>query len=206
MRKSVKLLVLTHLLVFFCPACVVKEEYVIPDDFVTYDDPDGLYSISLPGDWVVDLDMIQQMEGDVDDYLAGIDEGISLDKSRMLFMAVLPNSDGPHPSVGITIEPNQGGAVQLRTMLRSEINGLKAVAQDYDELLRKHVFIGGREVYILEFIATLSDLESVHVLLMMTMNGATTWTVGCTLIGSLDDYAAFEDDFHAIVRSLRIHE
>ncbi len=206
MRKGVSIIASAIFLAIFCTACVTEAEWVIPDDFVTYDDPDGLYSISYPSDWKKDLPMLKQMEDFVKDYIADIEEGIPVEQATLLFLAGIPDSGGYHPNVTIAIEPLPMGVVGIRTLLRAEMNGITAVVQDFQELSREKVKIGGRDAYILEYKGTFPGLGTVHAMVLMTMAGENAWSVSCTSIEGLDDYDQHADDFQSILRSLRIHK
>jgi hypothetical protein len=206
MRQCVSISALAIFLVVFCTACTAETEWVIPDDFVTYDDPDGLYSISYPSDWKVNLALIEQLEGFMKDYIADIEEGIPVEQATFLFMAGIPHAEGYHPNVGIVIEPLPVGVVGVRTLLRAELNGITAVAQDFQEISRDKVKAGGRDAYILEYKATFPNLGSSHALVLFTIAGDNAWTMTCTSLEGIDDFDQHVDDFQSIVRSLRIHE
>jgi hypothetical protein len=44
-----------------------------------------------------------------------------------------------------------------------------------------------------------------HMLVLITNKGDTSWALSCGLFPEIADYAEYEDDFHNIVRSLQLH-
>jgi hypothetical protein len=206
MRKRIALLGLMLFGAILFTACASEDgsEWVKPEHFLTYDDPEGLYSISYPSDWKVDLATIRQTEDFVRDYISDIDEGIPVDQTTILFLAGIPTSTGYHPNAVVVIEPVPAGVVGVRTLMSTQINGLDAIAEDFKEVSRERLKIGGLDAYILEYKATLPGLPSIHALLMVTIKDDTIWSITCSAITDLDDFTAYKDDFHAIVRSLRI--
>ncbi len=206
MRRKIFLAVLLCALGVVNAACTPEAEWVMPADFKTYDDPDGLYSISYPSNWKMNLTLISQVEGVIKDYIKEIDEGVPIEKATLLFLAGIPQGSGYHPNVNIVIEPRPAGVFGMRGLVNAEIAGMKAVAENFTEISRDKLKVDGRDAYIIEYKATLTNMGSLHGVMVLTMTGETVWSVTCSSLEGLDDFDAYADQFQSIVRSLRIYE
>jgi hypothetical protein len=206
MRTRMVIAALLCTLGAFIAACMPEAEWVIPEDFKTYTDPEGLYSISYPSDWRMNLQLIRQVEQDMKDYIKEINEGIPVERATLLFLAGIPHSSGYHPNVNIVIEPRPSGIYGLRGMVNGEIAGMEAVAESFQEISRQKVKAGGRDAYIIEYVATLANMGGVHGVMLLTMTGETVWSVTCSSLEGLDDFDAHAEEFQSIVRSLRVHD
>ncbi len=206
MRLKRALVFLLCVLSLLSAGCTPESDWVIPDDYKTYDDPAGLYSISYPAEWRVSMELVRQVEAYIKDYVKQIDEGLPIERATLLFLAGIPHGSNYHPNVNIVIEPLPTGMHSLRSVVNAAIAGTKAVAASYTEISRDKVKVGGRNAYIIEYQASLSNLGSVHGIMLLTMTDANIWSVTCSSLEGLDDFDEFADDFQATVRSLRVYE
>jgi len=206
MKSRMVNFVLLWFIVVMTTACAPEADWVIPEDFTTFEDDSGLFSISYPSDWRVNLQIISQLESYIGEYMKDLDEDISIEQTSLLFLAGIPESSGYHPNVNIVIEPLPGRIRTIRGVVNGQVAGLKTYTDDYHEIARQKVKVDGRDAYILEFEATYPNLGSVHALILVTKAGGNAWTVTCTALDGLDDFDQHADDFQSIVRSLRIHK
>ena len=189
-----------------CPAPVVEEPVVeeppIPAHFTTYTDEANLFSISYPPDWELALWAIEDLEQFTKELIESIESGLPLERVSAIFFAGVPTETGYSPNVNIAVESLPGVGWTLDKYVEAGIRELKVFVEDYHEFSRVKTTIGEREATIVEYEGTLPQLGKFHWLLMSILVGETAWTVTCaTELGKFDES---EDDFYAIVRSLRI--
>ena len=72
----------------------VAEEFAIPAGFSRYYDPTGLYSISYPPDWDVNLLVLQEGERIAKERLQDINSDLDLEEVQLLFLAGVPQELG----------------------------------------------------------------------------------------------------------------
>jgi hypothetical protein len=205
MKSHMVNFVLLCIIAILVAGCVPESDWVIPADFSTFEDESGLFSISYPSDWQVNLEVINQLKSFVAEYVQDVDESISIDQASILFLAGVPERSGYHPNVNIVIEPLPFNVRSIGGLLDAQLAGLRSFAEDFNEISREKVKVNGRTVYILEYEATFPNMGVIHALILTTMADGNGWTVTCSSLEGLDDYDQHADDFQSIVRSLRIH-
>ena len=181
------------------PPISMETEPEIPTDFTTYTDELGLFSISYPPEWELDLESMEEIEQFSREIISSITSGIPVEEAHFLFMAGLP---GEGSNVNIVVEPLPATILTHDEMVAVAIKSLKMVVSDYHEFSRVKTTVDNRTATIIECEATLAGLGTFHNVFMCCIVSKTIWMVTCTT--SPDDYNKWEDDFDAIVRSLRI--
>ena len=185
------------------PPTSVESEPAIPAHYTTYTDELALFSISYPPDWEIALDVIEEAGQAVKDIISSINSDLPVEDVHYLFMAGLPTIEGYYrPNVNITVGPCAAIICTHDAMIKAEIEGIKAISPDYRELLRVRTSVDGRTATILVSHYAFPDAPTCHYVQMFLLVGSTVWVVTC--ITSQDEYSKWEDDFDAIVRSLRI--
>jgi hypothetical protein len=187
------------------PTPAAGDEFAIPADFLRYDDPSGLYSISYPPDWEVDMEVLGDAEIIIkerfkDDVLAP-----QIEDTQLLFLAGVPQVIGYRPNVIVSVEPLPPLVTTIESAIASAAMTQKTIFDDYSEISREFIEIDGREAGILEFTGAIGEIE-VHDLLMFTIVGETAWGVICTSFVADDAYSQYEVELHAIIRSLQIND
>ena len=177
-------------------------EPAIPTHFTTYTDEAGLFSISYPPEWEPALSLIEGLEQAMKELISSIESDLPLERYSLIFFAGLPTEMGYEPSVNITVESLPGVILTHEMMVEAEIQGIKDFVQDYHEFSRVKTTIGGREATIVDWEGTYPQLGRFHNLQMFILVGKVAWVVTCT--PPAGEFSKWEDDFHAIVRSLRI--
>jgi uncharacterized repeat protein (TIGR02543 family) len=178
-----------------------EPEPAIPAHLTTYTDELGLFSISYPPEWELALEVIEEAEQAAKDIVSSIASDLPVEEVSLLFLAGLPTITGGYiPGVSIAVEP-------LLEMTHDEvvtaaIEGLKAVMSDYHEFSRVKTTIDNRTATIIEWQGTVAGLGTYRCVQMIFLVSKTAWVVNCTALP--DEYSKWEDDFDAIVRSLRI--
>ena len=180
----------------------VEPEPAIPDHFTTYTDELGLFSISYPPDWDLHLDVIEEREQIVREIIDSISSETPPQDYRLLFIAGIPTDMGMNPNVNIGVQPFSGIAGTLDEGVNAAVEALKLFTSDYYEFSRVKTIIDGRAAAVIEYQATVPGLPTMHCKQMMCTVKKTVWIVTCTT--SPEKYSKWEDDFEAIVRSLRI--
>jgi len=206
--RSIVLCILSVLvvaLVIALPGCTQKEapsEPEIPARFTTYTDEAGLFSISYPPDWELALSLIEDLEEFTKELITSIESDLPLERTSTIFFAGLPTEMGYDPNVTIGVESLLGVGWTLDKVVESGTRGIKDIAQEYHEYSRIKTTIGGREAVIIDSEVYFPGLPKQHSLQMTTLVGKVAWYLTCS--ATLEKFSDFEDDFHAIVRSLRI--
>ncbi len=202
---SCVLSILVIALTIVLPGCAQKEapaEPGIPAHFTTYTDEAGLFSISYPPDWELALSEIEGLWQFTEELIESIESDLPLERASLIFLAGVPTEMGYSPNVNIVCESLPGVVWTLDKMVEASIREIKDFIEDYHEFSRVKTTIGGRQAVIVEWEGTFPQLGKFHDLQMFTLVGKTVWVVTCTPpTGKFSDY---EDDFQAIVRSLRI--
>lgn len=184
------------------PPATIEPEPIIPTDFATYTDELGLFSISYPEEWELNLDVIEEREQAAMEILESITSDTPPEDFRCLFIAGLPTAFGRNPNVNIGVQPFSGIAGTLDEGVNAAVEALKLLAPDYYEFSRVKTIIDDRAAAVIEYQATVPGLPTMHCKQMMCTVKQTVWVVTCAT--SPDKYGTWEDDFDAIVRSLRI--
>jgi len=186
------------------PPTSMEPEPLIPAHFTTYTDELGLFSISYPPEWEPALEFMEEIEEFSKDIISSITSDLPIEEACLLFMAGLPTETGYYnPNVNIVVEPLSGIVWTHDAVVTVAIEGLKEVVSDYHEFSRVKTTIDNRTATIIEYQATFAGLGTGHFVQMMFIVNKTFWGVTCTAL-SPDEYSEWEDDFDAIVRSLRI--
>jgi len=185
------------------PPTSMEPEPAIPAHFTTYTDELGLFSISYPSEWELDLGAIEETEQFVEDLINSITSDVPIEEAHLLFIAGLPTEIGYVPNVNITVEPLRGITWTHDQVVTAGVEGIKEIVADYYELSRVKTTIDNRTATIIECQGTFPQLGSFHDMLMIFVVNKTVWVVTCTAL-SAEEYSEWEDDFNAVVRSLRI--
>jgi len=177
-------------------------EPAIPAHYTTYTDELGLFSISYPPEWELSLEIIEETEQAIRDIIESIHSDLPVEEASFLFLAGVPSEIGLFPSVTVGVEPCPVIVCTHDAVVKAEIEGAKVVAPDYQELSRVKTTIDGRTATIIECQVTLPQLGTYRYVQMIFLVKRTVWVVSCAALP--DEYSEWEDDFDAVVRSLRI--
>ena len=177
-------------------------EPAIPNHFTTYTDELGLFSISYPSDWEPVLSEIEEYEQAAKDLIRSIDSDLPVEQVSVLFGAGVPSEIGVIPSISIVVQTIPGIMQRHDEVLEAEIRQVRELLQDYHEFSRVKTTIDNRTATIIVFQGTAPQRVTCRYVQMMFLVGKTVWSVTCTALP--EDFSRYEDDFNAIVRSLRI--
>lgn len=179
-----------------------EPELAIPAHFTTYTDELSLFSISYPPEWEPVLEVIEELEQATKDIISSITSDVPLEEVSFIFAAGLPTMEGFQPNVTIVVESLPGINWTHDEVVTASIEGIKAVASDYHEFSRVKTTVDNRTATIIESQSTIAGVGTYRYVQMIFLVSKTAWVVACTALP--DEYSKWEDDFDAIVRSLRI--
>ena len=185
------------------PPTPAEPEPVIPAHFTTYTDELGLFSISYPPEWELHLGVIEEREQAARDIMRSIDSDLPVEKFSCLFIAGLPTVIGHDPNVNIVVEPLSGAMRTHDEVVTAGIEQTKALlTSDYYEFSRVKTTVDNRTATIIKYQGAIAGLGTGRYVTMISLRSKTVWVVTCAAFPS--EYSRWEDDFDAIVRSLRI--
>ena len=87
------------------PPASTEPEPAIPAHFATYTDELGIYRISYPPEWELDLESVDDIENFAEEMISSITSDIPVEEAHIIFVAGLPVTGGYIPNVNITVEP-----------------------------------------------------------------------------------------------------
>lgn len=187
------------------PGCAQKEappEPQIPAHFTTYTDEAGLFSISYPPDWELALSIIEDLEQAVKELVQSIESDAPIERASIIFFAGAPVETGWMPNVNIVVESLPGLTWTHDEAVEAEVQGIKQIYPDYRQFSRTDTTIDGRKATIIDSEATIPGFGKTQQLQMFALVGKIVWIVTCT--SEPGKFSESEEDFYAIVRSLRI--
>ncbi|MBA7687352.1 hypothetical protein ES703_95813 [subsurface metagenome] len=184
------------------PTPAPTPEPTIPSHFVTYTE-ENLFSISYPPDWEPALSIMEDLEEVVKETLVSIEADAPVERASMVFFAGVPTEMGYMPNVNIVVESSPEIVWTHENVVEAQIQGMKKYVHDYREFSRTKTIIGGREATIVDLEGTFPRASKAHFLVMCTLVGKTAWSVTCTALPP-EEFINYEQDFQAILKSLRI--
>lgn len=190
------------------PAPAPISEPPIPAHFTTYTDEANFFSISYPPDWEPFPSWYEELGVDARDFFKSYDSNASLVGLFFVFTAEAPRESGiSSASVNIVVQAlsdmTMRGWWTLNEIVEAKLRRTKEIKQGYHEFSRVSTIINGREAVIIDWESYTSDLSGkVRCIQMFTIVDKLVWKVTC--YADSEKFSDFEDDLHAIVRSLRI--
>ena len=211
-RIFLSILVIGILLLSACGAPATApapvSESAIPAHFTTYTDEAGFFSISYPPEWKPFPSWAEELGVLSKDFFKGYDSDTSLVGLFFVFIAEAPrDSGGSSPNVNIVIQAlsdmTMRGWKTLDEIVEAKLQRTKEIKQGYHEFSRFSTIIGGREAVIIDWESSTSELgKKARSVQMFLIADNLVWKVTCYV--DSEKLSNFEDDLHAIVRSLRI--
>ena len=190
--------------------CAQKEtsaESEILAHFTTYTDEAGLFSISYPPDWELYLSEFEGFEQASKELIRAIMADAPLERSSPLFMAGVPTEMGWDPNVNVMVQSLLGSGWTVDKAVEGQLRALKDSVQEYQEFSRVKTIIDGRESVIVDcevaFPGGVPGLGIARCLQMSMLVDKYCWTVSVST-GYPKEFEGLQEDFYAIVRSLRI--
>lgn len=186
---------------------VSPSESAIPTYFATYTDNSGFFSVSHPPAWEVFPSRLEGVIPFAADFFSVFDSDVLLMGLFFVFYVESPaESDGSRASVNIVVQSVADLAMDesssLDEIVEAKLQRTEEIRLEYHEFSRVNTLVGGMEAVVVEWENSVSDSRRVRTLQMFTITDGLLWKV--TGIAASERYDTFEDDFHAIVGSLRM--
>ena len=175
----------------------------IPSHYTTYTDETELFSVSFPPEWETALSSIDELDSSVEAIINSIDSNIPIENSSIIFFGGKPTLEGYLPSMNITVEPLASGISTHDGYVEAVIEGLQ-IFEDFRLISQNKTKVGGRTATILDYELNYLSMGKCQLKLLCLIVGRTGWGLGCGALKG--EYSFWEEDFNAIVRSLRIFE
>jgi hypothetical protein len=180
----------------------ISTEPEISDNYTTYTDEAKYFSISYPSDWEMALSSFADLEEKAKETISNLKSGLPIESANAIFLAGRRTATGYEPNLNIIVEPVPEGVSTYDQMVDVRVEGAKNAVQDYREFSRVKITVDGREATIIDSEGTPEGQGKLHFLQMYMLVDKTTWVITCTALS--EDFTNWENDFHTIVRSLRI--
>jgi len=183
-------------------------EPTIPAHFSIYTDEAGFFSISYPLDWEPFPAWFEELGLISKDFFKSYDSDASFIGLFFVFIAGAPMEFGvSSASVNIVVQALSDmtirGWLTLDEIVEARLHRTNEIKQGYHEFSRVNTIIGGREAVIIDWESSSSELgKKARSIQMFLIADNLVWKVTCYV--DSEKFSDFEDDLHAIVRSLRI--
>lgn len=183
-------------------------EPAIPAHFTTYTDDSGFFSVSYPSDWEPFPSKFEGIIPFSKDLFKGYDSDVSLTGLFFVFLAELPAEPSTSsPNMNIVVQSlsdmTSRGWRTIDEIVEAKLQRTEEIRQDYHEFSRFNTIIGGREAVIIDWGNSYPDLDKkARTVQMFMIADKLVWKVTCYV--DSEKFSDFEDDLHAMVRSLRI--
>ncbi len=153
-----------------------------PQNFVTYNDPDGRFSILVPADWRIDASSSQYE----------LFAGKPAEGNAARFAATLGITWGPPPCDRLMVQDPVAWYADIT-----------AWGPDVVEHSRVETEVDGRRALLVDFSSVVGGEESRHLALVMESYGI-VWIAVCSAAYGAD-FSSFEKTFRKMVHSLVIY-
>ncbi|MBA7582401.1 hypothetical protein ES708_24329 [subsurface metagenome] len=180
----------------------------IPAHFATYTDEAGFFNISYPPDWEPFPSWFEELGAVSKDFFKSYDSDTSFIGLFFVFIAEAPRSlGGSSASVNIVVQALSDMTIRgwrtLDEIVEAKLRRTKEIKEGYHEFSRVSTIIDGREAVIIDWESYTSDSSrKARCIQMFIIADKLVWKVTC--YADSEKFSDFEDDLHAIVRSLRI--
>ena len=192
------------------PEPAPSSEPEIPAHYTTYTSEEDLFSISYPPDWEIYTSRFEDVEKAIAEVISDSDMNASMEnalqKASIIFLAGLPTEQGYDPNMNIVVEPVPLFYRTQDKMVEANITNMEKICPDYYMHSRTNTVVDGKEATIIESEATITSEKIKTFNINVTiLSGKVCWYVTCGTT-NLNAYEEYKDDFHHIIRSLRIYK
>jgi hypothetical protein len=178
------------------------QAFQVPANFTTYKDENSLFSISYPNQWEPATDLVG-LNTQMKDAVSAIKSGLPIDKTSILFMSGLKTTTGYYPGLAVVVEPAPTLVLNNGLAVQAEVNGIKQVDPNLQEISRTKITVNGKDATILEYKAHFSATTPLmHNIALICLDGRTIWSVTCSAQDT--DFDQFSSDYNNVVRSLQL--
>lgn len=180
-----------------------ETEWAVPASYTSYTDNTGLFTLSYPGNWEAIPNPTGVDESEMENLIEKINSG-NLDDAGPVFFWGFPSDNGFNPTCSLVVEPRGKSQRDIQQIMEDSISLMNDFWGGIQQISLEYEVIDGREIAVLEYLATISEVE-VHSLVLVTIDKDVIWTNGCVVRLASVEYRWFEIPLNKIVRSLEIH-
>jgi hypothetical protein len=180
-----------------------ETEWAVPPSYTSHTDNTGLFTISYPGNWEAIPNPTGVDESEMENLIEKINSG-NLDDAGPVFFWGFPSDNGFNPTCSLVVEPRGKSQRDIQQIMEDSISLMNDFWGGIQQISLEYEVIDGREIAVLEYLATISEVE-VHSLVLVTIDKDVIWTNGCVVRLASVEYRWFEIPLNKIVRSLEIH-
>ena len=171
--------------------------------FSTYTESTNLYSISYPQAWEL-ANSMTTLQSQITATINKINAGTPLTTGSVIFVAGLKADTGYYPNINISVDPAPTDLTNNDQAVQAEVNGIKTLHPDYQEVARTRIIVNGKTVWLLEFKATFTNTPLMHDYLCVYLLNGNIWTMTCTAKDT--DFSQYKTEFAVIINSLKINK
>ena len=157
----------------------------------------------LPSKWDLANSMVT-LQNQITSTINKINAGTPLIIGSVIFVAGLKADTGYYPNINISVDPLPADLTSNDQAAQADVNGLKALHTDYQEIARTKIIVNSKTVWLLEFKATFANTPLMHDYLLVYLLNGNIWTLTCTVTDA--DFSQFKNDFTVITNSLKINK
>lgn len=188
--------------------------------FTTYNDKQGLFSISYPYDWNLAISELRDVNSAEQKVIDAISSNVPVESEQQIFYAA--KTPLWRPNVSIFVESVSVTEWTYDKVVEAYVNEIKQpdnVSISFKSFSQVKTTVNGREATIFDLEYTVGPRSpkgpgdivlgpipySDHSLRLLVLVGKTVWIVDCTS-PSPDDFSQWKGVFQKIVKSLRINK
>ena len=171
--------------------------------FTTYTESTNLYNVSYPQTWELANSMVT-LQSQITATISKINAGTPLTIGSVIFVAGLKADTGYYPNINISVDPAPTDLTNNDQAVQAEVNGLKTLHTDYQEVARTKIIVNSKAVWLLEFKATFTNTPLMHDYMVVYLLNGNIWTLTCTAKDA--DFSQFKGEFTVIINSLKINK
>lgn len=182
------------------PVPTLEPELEIPAHFITYTDESGLFSISYPPDWELNLEQMEASYQEVQK-IVRTETGLSIEETLLLFLAGRRVDEALDPNVNITLTPNRDlhSLDDMAEQMREEA----AFYEEYQPIKELRTTVGGKEAIIVDAEFVFPGIPGrTRSLQLFVIQDEVVWSITCST--GPEQFPAEEETLHQVARSFRI--
>jgi hypothetical protein len=178
------------------------QAFQVPGTYTTYTDETSLFAVSYPGQWEPVSDLAS-ITANVKDNINNLHAGLPVANASILYLAGLKTTTGYSPNATIVVEPAPSEVSNTDKAASAEIQGLKQLDPNYQEISRTKLVVNGKDAILIEYKAHFSSTgELSHNLFLVVLSGKNIWTLTCSATDEI--FGQWAADFNNIARSFKI--
>ncbi|NIM92231.1 MAG: hypothetical protein GTO18_00740 [Anaerolineales bacterium] len=179
-------------------------EPLLPDEYRTYSDETGIFSISYPSSWQSYTESLDPEMLSTRELVDSIESGELLEREGLILYL---DSPSPNDYCQIWVGPLSDKLASVEEVADTHLASIQKDATKYRQLLYESLLVNRRESVILEYEVEF-EVEAIvvqlHSLALVTKYHNTIWIASCAVFAEYASFTAQEAEFHTVLRSLKI--